>query len=279
MTESYILHIQSFNSLSNIIQFFFNQKEIMNGNYFHYQNSNHTAFMYKNEKDQYITINNSATTGIFSINLNKIKWLHKNAIINVTPLDNLDLPYELISDKNILKFSQFFEKNYKGHSFDLVSGLFFNNKHDESLNQNNDNNNKTTKEDLIKKNPNIADHINSYLENRKLLSSKVNLFTENMWNDFLNSLQKNKKYLEGVQNSQITVNKVENPKSYHCCEMVIDLIRTWCKEEKIELPSVLQGDDIINLNCKDIYPQKLYNLIRKLSTDNIIEIEKILRRD
>ncbi len=113
-----------------------------------------------------------------------------------------------------------------------------------------------------------------------------------MWNDFLNSLQKNKRYLEGVQNAQITINKVENPKSYHCCEMVIDLIRTWCKEEKIELPSVLQGDDIINLNCKDIYPQKLYNLnckdiypqklynlIRKLSTDNIIEIEKILRRD
>jgi hypothetical protein len=100
-----------------------------------------------------------------------------------------------------------------------------------------------------------------------------------MWNNFLNSLQQNKKYLGGVQNAQITVNKVENPKSYHCCEMVIDLIRTWCKEEKIELPSVLKGEDIIDLNCKDIYPQKLYNSIRKLSPDNIIEIEKILRRD
>lgn len=31
MIESYILNIQSFNQLSNIIQFFFNQKEIMTG--------------------------------------------------------------------------------------------------------------------------------------------------------------------------------------------------------------------------------------------------------
>ncbi len=94
--------------------------------------------------------------------------LYENSIINVTPLDSLDLPYELISDKNILRFNQFFEKNYKGHSFDLnYNDLLGNKKSHNDLSKNVDE--MLTKEDLIKKNPNITDHINSYLEKKTII--------------------------------------------------------------------------------------------------------------
>lgn len=276
MNKMYIVHLVSEDLVSNIIRL---------GNLLNHKTkvgTTHTALVYENNDGKKFIVEANPSVNVHYMEFDKYfkeQYIDKklNYLVNYTPIEGL-----LPNKNSFEEFQDFLDTRYIGAKYSIKKALnsFALDYIDPKVAID------AIAEEKAKQELSVKGIAKNFFK-KIFLNTKTMLYTmvRNKTRKLINQIKDSKLDYFVNLGAKMTKTDIEimyeledeesdnvfGTKFFYCTELVLRILREWCKEKNLELPKILQYPKLAVQKPENVYPEELKSLIEEQGKNNIIK--------